>query len=149
MEIIKFGTPNISNCFFFTVTITETEIKVKPQDYDWAVFNEFKEMGGELVTVGYYFIFKDLSKLNSIKACLNYYTKPYKTWTKGQRGVKEKISKLFQNPDMDVDKYDGNFVLIDNRNLSGDHDYVKNVLKRNGFEPLRVVNNTRLYFKVK
>lgn len=122
--IINYGKPGLPNKEFYRVCVEQESIIVTPQDYYPGAFQELKHLGAQWNPKTYSFI-TSRSKENTIKAMLNFYTKPSTTPTAKLKTAMREVEAILGHKDALVTHYNGNVVLVDPYGLVGDLSVIK------------------------
>lgn len=127
--IINYGKPGLPNKEFYTVRIEQDCIIITPQDYYPGAFQELKHLGAWWNPKTYSFI-TSKSKENTIKAMLNFYTKPSTTPTAKLKTAMREVEAVLGHKDAHVTHYNGNVVLVDPYGLIGDLSVIKELSQK-------------------
>ena len=122
--IINYGKPGLPNKEFYSVRTEQDCITITPQDYYPGAFQELKHLGAQWNPKTYSFTI-DKSKENTIKAMLNFYTKPSTTPTAKLKTAMREVEAVLGHKDALVTHYNGNVVLVDPYGLVGDLAVIK------------------------
>lgn len=122
--IINYGKPGLPNKEFYAIRIEQECIIITPQDYYPGAFQELKHLGAWWNPKTYSFTISK-NKENTVKALLNFYTKPSVTPTAKLKTAMWEVEVLLGHKDAQVTHYNGNVVLVDPYGLVGDLAIIK------------------------
>lgn len=122
--IINYGKSGLPNKEFYSVRAEQECITITPQDYYPGAFQELKYLGAQWNPKTYSFTISK-SKENTVKAMLNFYTKPSTTPTAKLKTAMREVEALLGHKDAQVTHYNGNVVLVDPYGLVGDLAVIK------------------------